>query len=261
MVVFAASGAEALAAADGNFGQDSNGIFAAIGTATAIVAGTDYAGYVLKIQAYDPVTPFTVAADIRANGIGANDAEIKSLKTPVINAGGTGYTVNDVLTLDEDVGGDANRQTTLRVTSVSTGVVDGIELVDPGDWVTLPALLTGISVTGGTGGNDATFDMTQTTSADLEQLAAHAVSLLNALVPIAGADIDFGDAGGPLLTVAAIADAIGDYKLIAELGKNGVDVPLLTGTVVDEGIAAAVLTVVLDNTAVIPNVLRVVDQV
>jgi len=259
MVVFAASSAEALAAADGKFGQDSNGLFAKIATATEIVAETDYVDYVLKVQLSDPATPFTIAADIRANGIVALGAEIQCLKTPAINAGGTGYTAADVLFLDEDVAGDANRKTSLTVTSVSGGVIDGIAALDPGDWKTLPASLTGVSLTGGSGGDDATMDMVATVKGDIEHQAAHAVSLLLALVATAGAAIDMG-ASPPVLTVSSVADAIGDYKLIAELGRNNVPIPLLLGTVIDEGIAAAVTSVEIPVAPVIPNVLRVVGQ-
>lgn len=63
-----------------------------------------------------------------------------------IAAGGTGYTVGDVLTLS---GGTGTHATTVEVTSVAAGVVDGIKLRDGGAYSVVPS--SPASTTGGTG--------------------------------------------------------------------------------------------------------------
>ena len=77
-----------------------------------------------------------------------------------INAGGTGYTVGDILT----VGGGtvvSSLIATLEVTSVAAGVIDGIRVFDCGAYSANPA--NPVSVTGGTGADDATFNLTFST--------------------------------------------------------------------------------------------------
>ena len=81
----------------------------------------------------------------------ANPKYGTSVKTIAIANGGTGYTVNDVLTL---VGGDNNA--TVTVTSVSSGVVTGISRTAVGSGYTAGTY----GVTGGTGGDDATITIT-----------------------------------------------------------------------------------------------------
>lgn len=72
-----------------------------------------------------------------------------------IVGGGTGYTVEDILTV---VGGTSTHVATLRVTSVSSGVIDGIKVEEAGSYTVDPT--NAVSVTGGTGGDDATFNLT-----------------------------------------------------------------------------------------------------
>ena len=67
--------------------------------------------------------------------------------------GGTGYTVDDVLT----VGGGTGTATQLTVKIVDAGVVVGVSVTTPGSYTILPT--NPVAVTGGTGGNDATFDL------------------------------------------------------------------------------------------------------
>lgn len=77
-----------------------------------------------------------------------------------INAGGTGYTVGDILTVS---GGTvvSSLTLTLEVTSVAAGVIDGIRIFDCGAYSSNPA--NPVAVTGGTGNDDATFNMTFST--------------------------------------------------------------------------------------------------
>ena len=78
----------------------------------------------------------------------------KEATVVVIVGGGTGYVVSDVLTVS---GGTFTTATTLTVTSVSGGVIDGIEITEPGVYSVLPS--NPVSATGGTG-SGATFTMT-----------------------------------------------------------------------------------------------------
>lgn len=73
-----------------------------------------------------------------------------------INAGGTGYAVNDNLTLSGGTGTSA----LLRVESVSAGVITGIILIDAGDYTAAPSSPAGH--TGGSGSN-ATFTFVEET--------------------------------------------------------------------------------------------------
>ena len=74
-----------------------------------------------------------------------------------IVAGGTGYTVGDILTV---TGGTVVNSlvATLEVTSVAAGVIDGIRVFNTGAYSAQPG--NPVAVTGGTGGNDATFNLT-----------------------------------------------------------------------------------------------------
>lgn len=79
-----------------------------------------------------------------------------NVKAAAINAGGTGYTVGDVLTV---VGGTvvSSLVATLEVTSVAAGVIDGVRVLNCGAYSANPA--NPVSVTGGTG-TLATFNLT-----------------------------------------------------------------------------------------------------
>lgn len=84
-------------------------------------------------------------------------AEQNNAVAVAINAGGTGYTVGDIL----DVAGGTvvnGLSITLEVTSVAAGVIDGIRIFNCGAYSANPA--NPVAVTGGTGANDATFNLT-----------------------------------------------------------------------------------------------------
>ena len=63
--------------------------------------------------------------------------------------------------------------------------------------------------------------------------------------------------GSNTLTVAAVADGIGDHTLVVEARLPNADAPLsdLVGTITDKGAAAAALTVVLEDETAIPAIL------
>ena len=70
---------------------------------------------------------------------------VDHLDTVAVNSGGTGYTVNDILTL----AGGTGTAATVRVTSVAGGVIDGIAKETGGIYTVNPS--TPNSPTGGTG--------------------------------------------------------------------------------------------------------------
>ena len=73
-----------------------------------------------------------------------------------ITDGGTGYTVGDILTLDD---GTATIDAQIEVTSVSSGVIDGVRIYNAGsNYTAVPS--DPVGVTGGTGGDDAEFNLT-----------------------------------------------------------------------------------------------------
>lgn len=93
------------------------------------------------------------AALLRLVDLAVNDNVIAA----AINAGGTGYTVGDILTVS---GGTvvSSLTCTLEVTSETGGVIDGIRVFNCGAYSSQPG--NPVSVTGGTGNDDATFNLT-----------------------------------------------------------------------------------------------------
>lgn len=81
-----------------------------------------------------------------------------------VAAGGTGYTVGDVLTLDSDDGSVVNTAATFTVATISggggTGPVATVTLTTAGSYAEVHGTPTAVSVTGGTGGNDCTLNVT-----------------------------------------------------------------------------------------------------
>lgn len=257
MVVFASDADDAKAAADAHFGQDTQGLFTAIGTATEIVAGANLSDYALHIRIYDASPVIDVEAEAGSAIVGA--------ATVAIQAGGTGYTDGDVLTVGGGTLATNGHAARLRVTSVNVGVVDGIELVDPGTYSALPA--NPVAVTGGTGGNNATFNLTSNGGVSLAALLARAVDLLN-LTAIDGATVDLGEAaqGATDLTFTVATggggDDLGDKNMVVEVVKNGVAIPSLVGAVTDGGVATAALKFAIPAAAarINPNVLSVLNR-
>lgn len=83
----------------------------------------------------------------------ANTSTVKEVTAVAIAGGGSGYAVDDILTV---VGGTGTAAT-LRVTSVSGGVIDGIAIETGGRYTVDPT--NPVSVTGGSGAG-ATFNLT-----------------------------------------------------------------------------------------------------
>lgn len=107
-----------------------------------------------------------------------------------------------------------------------------IEVVNP----TTGAVVVDVTVTGAA-------------AATIDDIGDLLVIALNATAPIANSSYD---SGSNVLTVSSIADGIGNMRLLAyaygpasEVGDTGVSHTEFFSTVVDEGIAGAVLTIVL----------------
>lgn len=84
------------------------------------------------------------------------DAETSRATAATVSAGGTGYTVGDILTV---VGGVGTIPVQLEVSTVSLGVITAVTIADSGSYTTAPT--SPASVTGGTG-SSATFTLTFT---------------------------------------------------------------------------------------------------
>ena len=238
-VVFASNAANARAMVAGHFTGDQN----------ALILSADMAVTEVVVADEDEMSGYTLVI----NQIGAAAGDYGQIVTPAdthfaigsvaINDGGTAtYVVDEILGALGGTVTETGREATFRVTSVNTGVIDGIELVDPGDYLVLPSL-TANAVTGG-GGTVALMDLTAAAKGSWFDLAGRAVTLLNLQSDIAGAEVDFseGGAGTRLFTCSDITDAFGDGTLTFELQKNGSALAQLVSTLVDEGIAGAVLT-------------------
>lgn len=260
MVVFAADEAGARAGAAGMFDGDGNALWNTLATVTEIVAGTTLADSSDGWSAFTRITggaaqtvdPIVVEADgltrnLATGVLGANRLHIGAV---ALNDGGVAtYVVDDILTA---AGGTAVRAATFRVTAVNTGVITAVELVDPGEYTELPPL-TANAVTGG-GGSGALLDLTAAAVGSYEAIMAQMVTNLNAQTDIANAAVDFseGGAGARLLTLASVADNIGDATVTFEMRHNGSAFAPLVGAITHEGIAGAVLSVAIPASPLAP---------
>ena len=148
-MAFQSKGTGAINLAAGSSGVNlSNG-----GTVTAItktVAG----------QSYTSIPNVIISAPTTAGGVQATATVGMTFygSTPTVNGGGTGYTINDVLTV---AGTTPAGVLTLTVTAVSGGVITAATHTAFGNVTTLPSVP--YSVTGGTG-TGATFTSTWQTN-------------------------------------------------------------------------------------------------
>lgn len=259
-VVFALNAADARAAAANHVSGDSDALWnSAQTTVTEIIAGTTLpANYELEIKILNDGAGAGIAipATYRARG-GVGNLAFSGMSIGA--AAGASYVDNETVTI---VGGTFTRAATVRCEG--TGAVTAVDLVDPGEYTILPSSLTNmVTATGGPGDNNLVLDGVAAEENSYEVLLGQMVTLLNGDPEIAAAAVDMSEllAGTRLFTIAAIADDIGDSVVQARLGSPHVgDVPSLVGTVVDDGIAAAVLTFALPAigaaTTVMPIVLR-----
>lgn len=120
------------------------------GVASIAVTGTNN-NYTVKptVSIAAPTLPGGVQAVASVSGMGVASVSVV--------AGGTGYTNGDVLTI---VGLGAGTAATITVTNAIGGVIQagGVSITTAGDYSTVTDV-TALAVTGGTGNNDATFDV------------------------------------------------------------------------------------------------------
>ena len=108
------------------------------------------AGDLINPQVSEGITEEMVPLDPRENLLLIADTHNVALNAP-----GTGYAVDDILTV---VGGTFTTAMTLKVTAETGGIIDSVALVDSGEYTVLPGV--GAATTGG-GSNDATVDVTE----------------------------------------------------------------------------------------------------
>lgn len=104
------------------------------------------------------------------------DGTFGTIATIALNAGGTGYTAGDVLTLQQKASGV---QATVRVDTIGAlGAITAVTLLTGGTGYAAGQTLT---VTGGTGGDDATIDVN--TISDAGVLTAKIAAVANESAP------------------------------------------------------------------------------
>lgn len=235
IVVFAADSTDALAIASAAHPSDSKNLWAGA-TATEIVVGADFSDLTLVVQVQDASPVIDVEA-----------TPVLGSQSGVVVAAGTGYSDGDTVTVD---GGTFTRAAVYKVLETG-GAVDTVELVDPGEYTVMPSNPASTTKTGGGGDDALTLTLTNGDDAYVN-LLSKVVSLLNATA-IDNAEIDVS-AAGLLLTIASIADGLGDKVLVVEMQLNGIAIPSLIGALTDEGIAGAVLTAVIKASPVAPRI-------
>lgn len=266
MVIFAADVAGARRAAAGRFDGDGNALWNTEATVTELVVGADLAD-AGDLDAWEAFVRITGGAAqtvdpiiAKVNALNPNDAagritgvEQFSVGSVVLNSGGVAtYVVDDILTAAGGTLAPGGRAATFRVITVSTGVITAIELVDPGDYTVAPTPLTANPVTGG-GGTNATMDLALALEGSYNMLLARLTSALAAFADLtASLDLSEGAAGARLLTLATIGDDIGDAAIEVEIRHNGTAETALVSTIVDGGIAAAVLTAAIPASPIAP---------
>ena len=257
MVVFATDAANARAVAANHFDGDSNVLWNdAATTVTEILAGSVLpANYELEIKVLNDGAGAGIAIPAVFKAVGGS-GNLAIASATVGAAPGATYADDDIEVL---AGGTFTRAATVRVTGETGGAVDTVEIVDPGEYTVLPTL--DEIVTSGNGDGNLTVDGVAAAEDSYEVILGQIITLLNADPEIDNAAVDLseGAAGARLLTIASIADDIGDSTVTIRFGAPlAGNVPELTSTIVDEGVAAAVLTMVIPAVSALinPTVLR-----
>jgi hypothetical protein len=220
-------------------------------TVTEIAAGVaaDFEGFTYRLK----IGPDPTGSEYK-NIIDLSEtvaAGVEGAQAAVIVAGGTGYDVGDIL---EVQGGTSTAPARLEVTSETGNVIDGIKVIDPGQYSETPA--DPVAVTGGNGNDDATFNITWEESTPVVAGGA-LVEALNAELAIAGAKFEPATL---LLTAAAGSgvDDLGDHTLVLEVTSPDAVRPLtvLVGTITDKGLATDDLSVELVVPTAVPAIMR-----
>lgn len=240
LAIIAASEEQALAFAQAYRGNDPRSAWSdadAVDLEGDTPAATSLPGLGIEITVDDGSDPFKVFSE---------SAGLSVLSAAVV-AGGSGWEVNDIVTLE---GGTFVRPATLRVATVSTDAAATLTVVDPGIYSVLP---TGTQNATGPGGAGLTVNTIAGQQHTLANVAASLVGPLNLRDEIEGAAVN---ATTRVLTIASISDGIGDAEVTVRYLLNGVALPTYTEAIVDDGIAGAVLSVEWVAAPVYPQLVR-----
>jgi hypothetical protein len=194
--VFQSKGTGAIDLAAGSSGVNiSNG-----GTVTALTRTASGSNYTT-------IPALAISAPTTAGGVQATASTRVQMQTdPVVVSGGTGYTLNDVLTV---VGGTLLSAATFTVSAVSGGVITAATRTNAGDYTALPT--NPVSVTGGTG-SGATFNIT------LWQLQSNVATITNAGSGyVEQPTVTFSGGGG---SGAAAYATVGSGTVVRSLGST-----------------------------------------
>jgi hypothetical protein len=150
-------------------------------------------------------------------------------------------TVRPIASARED--GD-NDWTSATITEITSGVASDYE-----GWTYR------VKIGGDNGQDVVSVDYVGVAADTINDIGTGLATALNARPEIANASFSFVPNE---LTAADVADGLGDRTLVLEVFPPGAENPLpeMVGTIVDNGIAAAALTVVLEEPTAIPAVLR-----
>ena len=257
VVVFALDAADARAVAANAFDGDSNALWNSAQTVvTPIIEGlTLPANYEIEVTIFESAPGLGIAIPAKYKALGGTGNLALSGGT-IGAAAGLLYVDDEVATV---VGGTFTRAATFRCEG--TGAVTAIDLMDPGEYTVLPTL-DEMATTSSLIGDDAlTIDGVAAPEDSFEVLLGQIVTQLNTDPEIANAAVDMSELllGTRLLTIASIADGIGDSNVTVRIGAPVAgNVPGMLGAIVDGGVAAAVLTMALPTQAgiVMPTLTR-----
>jgi len=185
------TGAIDLAAGSGGVNISNGGTVTAI---TGTVAGS-----------YTTTPTFTISAPTTAGGTQATGTvTMQLLSSSTVASGGTGYTLNDVITLS---GGTSTVSATVTVSAVSGGVVTAFTLTNAGVYTVLPTnpisttggTGTGFTITGAFGVRSAGFTITNAGSGYVEQPTVTFSSGSATAYATVGSDVTIKSIGANLL--------------------------------------------------------------
>ena len=245
MVVFAADVTSAHEACEAHFPGTEAWVDLAV--VTEIVAGANLSGYQFQVTITGAAGQST-DADFTALGGNLNIA-VEADPAPIVNAAGATYSDDEIATL---VGGVFTRAATVRITGETGGAVDTVEVVDPGEYTTLPGPTA--VVTSGGGNSAMTLDIITSAASAFEVLMGQMVTLLNSHPDITGAGVDMseGAMGARLFTFSdgGGGDDLGDADVTVRFGFGAAgDVSSLKGTITDAGATTAVTSMALPTVA------------
>jgi hypothetical protein len=194
----------------------------------------DIADWSMGVLINNPAGTEIVAIDVEG-------AEATTLADFSITAGGTSFAVGNEVSVSGGTGDPA----ILRVATVTDGTITAVEVLTPGSYSVPPDSPAALAGGDGTG---ATIAFEELDGVFIDQVAAAAVTALNAHASIANAA--YVPKTG-ILTVAGTADSLGTSSVEAFLVSPGDDsqrivAPMLTIT--DSGtVTNAALSIVLDT--------------